>query len=106
MRVARTGSSGRQTFLGRGTNMGENGIQAMVATELNLFEHVEIEVTIPYSSQMLRLEAEVRNRDGYNYGLQFLPAGPAERDEIKRSCRVLALMCDLTQPGNRRESEP
>lgn len=75
--------------------MGQGGIQALVATDLAIHEHVTIEVTLPYNSQMLRLSAEVRNRSGYNYGLQFLPMGFAEDSQIKRICGVLALMFDM-----------
>ena len=76
--------------------MGQGGIQALVATELRDHEHVMIEVTLPYNSQLLKLEGEVRNRFGYNYGLQFLPMGYTEEAQIRRVCGVLALMFDRT----------
>ncbi len=85
---------GSQVHLGRGTNMGRGGIEALLATELRLFERVQIDVTLPYNSQQITLEAEVRNRSGYKYGLQFLPMGASEEAQITRVCEVLALMFD------------
>jgi PilZ domain-containing protein len=96
VKVTRTTDRGPQVFLGRGTNMGQGGIQALVATELIDHEHVTVEVTLPYNSQMLKLEAVVCNRFGYNYGLQFLPMGHTEEGQIRRVCGVLGLMFEST----------
>ena len=96
VKVTRSTDHGPQVYLGRGTNMGQGGIQALVATELTNGEHVIVEVTLPYNSQLLKLEAIVCNRFGYNYGLQFLPMGPTEEAQIRRVCGVLGLMFEST----------
>ncbi len=88
-------SNGSKIYPCRATNMGLSGIQALVSIELQLQEHVVIEVTLPYDTQQLRLQAEVRNRSGHNYGLRFLPLDTAEEARIRRICGVLSLMFDF-----------
>lgn len=75
--------------------MSEGGIQALVAAEMEAGEEVEIAITMPYySSQPLTLPCVVRDRKGYNYGLEFLPANPGDHEVIAKACSVLALIYD------------
>lgn len=97
VKVVRADDPVKQAFHGRATDVGEGGIQAFIATDLPIHEHIGLEVTLPYSSQLLSLEAEVRTRNGYKYGLQFLHMRDTQRSQIRRVCDVLALMSDTSE---------
>jgi len=59
---------------GRGTELNDGGVAVYAATELEIGDRVDIELTKPDSEPPLRLSAVVRNRTGYLYGLQFQSA--------------------------------
>ncbi len=82
----------RTIVYGRGTDVSEGGMSAYIALELNLGSTVEMEVTLPYAQQPLKVKARVRNRDGLRYGLEFLSLAPPEREVILRTCKALALV--------------
>jgi c-di-GMP-binding flagellar brake protein YcgR len=82
----------RTTVYGRGTDVSEGGMSAYIALELNLNSSIEMEMTLPYAQQPLRVKARVRSRDGLRYGLEFLSLAPPEREVILRACKALALV--------------
>ena len=85
----------QQVHFGRGTNMSNGGLQALIASELDLAEEVEIEITMPYySSQPLKLPCIVRDREGYKYGLEFQTARQEDREIVAKACAVLSLIHD------------
>lgn len=92
VKVTRGAESTSRSYLGRGTNIGEGGLEALIATELNVSERIQVEITVPYSSQPIKIAAVVTSRNGYRYGLQFLPLNHSEQQAINRACEVLALM--------------
>ena len=74
---------------GRGTEVSECGMCVMVGMELNLGVEVEIEFTLPFSGEPIRVAGAVRNRDGYRYGCEFIPDGTGERKDVERLRGVL-----------------
>jgi hypothetical protein len=74
---------------GRGTELGEFGMCVLVGMELKVGGEVEIEFTLPYSSEPIRVSAAVRNRKGYRYGCEFNPDGPAEQKNVERLRQAL-----------------
>jgi hypothetical protein len=74
---------------GRGTELGEFGMCVMVGMELKLGGEVEIEFTLPYSGEPIRVSGAVRNRKGYRYGCEFIPDGQGERKDVARLRQVL-----------------
>ncbi len=51
-------------------------------TELEVGEKVEVEFTPPYADTPIKLKAEIRNRNEYYYGLEFMATNAAEQREI------------------------
>lgn len=87
--------NGDQQISGRGTNISAGGLQVLVAAKFELAEQLEVEISLPYySSQVLRLPCVVRNNNGYNHGVEFLPSKPEHRDVIDRVCSILSLIHD------------
>ena len=74
---------------GRGTELNEGGMCVCAGVELNNGDQVELEFTTPYSAEPLRVWANVRNRYGYYYGLEFLTENAGERDQVERFRDVL-----------------
>jgi hypothetical protein len=74
---------------GRGTELGEFGMCVMVGMELKLGGEVEIEFTLPYSGEPIRVSGAVRNRKGYRYGCEFIPDGQGARKDVARLRQVL-----------------
>lgn len=56
---------------GRGTELNEGGMAVMVGAELKTGDLVAVEFTPPYDGQPVRVQAQVRNRNGYTYGVEF-----------------------------------
>jgi hypothetical protein len=61
----------------------------MAGVELGVGEEVEIEFTLPYSGEPIRVSGAVRNRIGYRYGCEFIPDGQAEQNDVARLREVL-----------------
>ena len=74
---------------GRGMEMSEGGMCLLLGVELGLGEEIEVEFTPPYSGKPIRVRSEVRNRNGYSYGVQFVPEGKEERIEVTRLRQIL-----------------
>jgi hypothetical protein len=74
---------------GRGTELGEFGICVLVGMELKVGGEVEIEFTLPYTGEPIRVSGAVRNRNGYRYGCEFIPDGQGARKDVARLRQVL-----------------
>jgi hypothetical protein len=73
----------------RGRDMSEGGMAVFAGAELRIGDIVEIEFTPAYSGQPLRVRAEVRNRRGYSYGLEFLNDTSTELSHAARLRELL-----------------
>jgi hypothetical protein len=60
--------------------------------ELGIDTKIEIEVTLPHCSQQVKLEAVVRNRRSFAYGVDFINITAAQQRRIEFTCRSLALL--------------
>jgi hypothetical protein len=67
---------------GRGNELNEGGLSVFAGTELRVGDHAFIEFTPPYSGKPVRVAAVVRNRSGYNYGVEFLPGDLQQQQRI------------------------
>ena len=74
---------------GRATEISEYGMCVMAGVELKFGEEVEIEFTLPYSGEPIRVPGAVRNRNGYRYGCEFTLDGQGERKDVSRLRQAL-----------------
>jgi hypothetical protein len=74
---------------GRGTEISESGMCVMSGLELRVGEEVEIEFTLPYSGEPIRVSAAVRNRNGYHYGCKFNADSQREQQDVMRLRQIL-----------------
>lgn len=61
---------------GRCTVVGKGGIGAELKAELEIGQVVLLEISMPTAPAPRRLKAQIRNREGFNYGFQFLESDP------------------------------
>ena len=76
---------------GRTKDISEGGLAATVAGELPADTPVELEFHLPGNSSPLKITAEVRYRQGFQYGFRFLEATREQRDLIREATVRLPL---------------
>lgn len=77
---------------GRGMELNEGGMALFAGVELRVGQRVEIEFTPPYSGQPLRVRGVIRNRNGYNYGSEFLLLDREDKIQSEQIRHVLQAM--------------
>jgi PilZ domain len=77
---------------GRGTELNGGGLSAFAGVELSVDEVVEVEFTPPYSGEPIRVTCTIRNRQDYNYGLEF---HMESEDEIERVSMIRAIFMGM-----------
>lgn len=83
--------NGKTAVQGRAHDLGEGGLSIYVVAELNEGQQVQLEFTPPFSRRSVDVQAIVRDRNGYRYGLQFRNLTRDATENISRSCRALFL---------------
>jgi len=70
---------------GRGRELNEGGMGVFAGgLELRAGDQIEVEFTPPYSGDPIRVWGSVRNRSGYNYGLEFIAENIIEKENVAR----------------------
>jgi c-di-GMP-binding flagellar brake protein YcgR len=82
----------QESVHGRGSDLSEGGLAVYAPIEVNEGVHVRVEFALPYSRRVLWVEAVVRNKQGYRYGLEFLTLSSFQREEIKKLCQTANVM--------------
>ena len=82
---------GRTTLHGRTKNLGEGGMGATVAGDIPLGEFVELQFQVPDSSEPMVIRAEVRHRQGFQYGFKFIHATEEQLAIIRDAVRGLPI---------------
>jgi hypothetical protein len=60
-----------RTVYGRALDLCQQGVGLLAACDLAVGQRIEIDFTIPQVGQRFKFPAEIRNRNGYRYGLEF-----------------------------------
>ena len=69
---------------GRGSELNIGGMAIFAGTELSIGAQVLVEFTPPYSGQPVRVRCFVRNRAGYNYGVEFITESDDDYESVDR----------------------
>jgi hypothetical protein len=80
---------GNEVLHGRTKDLGEGGVGATIPGSIEIGEIVAVEFQLPLHPEPLRMKAEVRYRQGFQYGFRFLHATEQERALIRRATRDL-----------------
>jgi len=77
---------------GRGMELNEGGMALFAGVELKVGQRVEIEFTPPYEGEPLRVRGVIRDRNGYNYGSEFLLLNGEDKQQVEQIRQVLQAM--------------
>ena len=77
---------------GRGTELNGGGLSVFAGVELAIDDVVEVEFTPPYSGEPIRVVCNIRNRQDYNYGLEFRMDA---EEEIERVSMIRAIFMGM-----------
>jgi len=80
---------GAEILHGRSKDLGEGGVGATIPGDIPIGEVVELEFQLPGSHEPLTFKAEVRYRQGFQYGFRFLHPTERQRELIRRATRNL-----------------
>lgn len=80
---------GRELLHGRTKDVGEGGLGAVIPGNISIGEVVELEIQLPLTEEALTFQAEVRYRQGFQYGFRFLHPTEQQRELIRRATRDL-----------------
>jgi PilZ domain len=80
---------GKEVLHGRTKDLGEGGLGAVIPGNIATGETVEVEFQLPLSRDPMTLQAEVRYRQGFQYGFRFLHPTEQQRELIRRATREL-----------------
>jgi PilZ domain len=80
---------GSQVLHGRTKDLGEGGVGATIPGSIEIGHIVELEFQLPLQSEPIRMKAEVRYRQGFQYGFRFLHATDQQKAWIRRATRDL-----------------
>ncbi len=78
-------------FHGRTKDISEGGLGATIAGELNGKPIVELEFHLPGKPTPLRLKAEIRYHQGFQYGFRFIDVDDQQRKMIREATIHLPL---------------
>ena len=76
---------------GRTRNLGEGGLGATVAGDMPLGEIVKLEFSLPEVPDPIHMHAEVRYRQGFQFGFKFINPTPEQVAMIRKATRSLPL---------------
>ena len=84
---------GPQKFtFAQGSDISEGGLAAYIPLDLNPGESVEVEFIFPYSKTSVRVVADVRNKNGFRYGMEYSKIDPSDREVLLRALKNLELV--------------
>jgi hypothetical protein len=80
---------GERLLHGRTKDISENGLGATVAGELSIGAVVELEFYLTGSLTPVKIKAEVKYRQGFQYGFHFSNITELEKSGIRQAARSL-----------------
>ena len=81
----------KETLIGRTKDIAEGGLGATIPGNINVGETVELELQLPDAKEPLKLNAEIRYRQGFQYGLKYVQITEQQKEMIRRATRDLRL---------------
>lgn len=67
---------------GRGDELNEGGMAVFAGVEVPVGGQMAVEFTPPYSGNPIRVRCVVRDRRGYNFGVEFLLENDSDHDRV------------------------
>jgi len=80
---------GKEALYGRTKDLGEGGLGATLPGNIEIGQIAEVEFQLPLHAEPLKLQAEVRYRQGFQYGFRFTHITEEQKALIRRATRDL-----------------
>jgi hypothetical protein len=77
---------------GQASDISRGGMRLFLPRELEPGTSLSLEFSIPYQAVKFNLYGIVRNRAGFNHGIEFINATPHQEEMIERTCKVFELL--------------
>jgi hypothetical protein len=81
----------KETLMGRTKDLAEGGLGATIPNDIKIGEIVELELQLPENQEPLKVKAEVRYRQGFQYGFKYIYITEQQKEMIRRTTRDLPL---------------
>ncbi len=78
-------------MIGRTKDIAEGGLGATIPSNIDIGEIVELELQLPDTTELLKIKAEVRYCQGFQYGFKYLHITEQQKEMIRRTTRDLRL---------------
>jgi len=82
----------RLNLRGEASDISRGGMRLFLTRELEAGTSLVLEFLIPYNTTEFVVRGVVRNRVGFNHGLEFLNPSPLQEQMIERTCKVFKLL--------------
>lgn len=82
----------RANLSGQASDVSQGGLCLFATREIAVGTYIVLEFLLPYSSTTVVLKGIIRNRTGFNYGVEFINPTPLQREIIERACKVFGLL--------------
>ncbi|HVZ18067.1 MAG TPA: PilZ domain-containing protein [Terriglobales bacterium] len=93
VKVVRKHFGSTTVHFGRASNISAGGIMLVVPVDLEGGEIIDLEFSIPHSSEIIQVRAVVRHRFGqYSYGIEFREMAEQTRQSVIRMCETLSVL--------------
>ncbi len=79
---------------GRGSELNHGGMTVFAGIELAINDQIRVIFTPPNGGEPMTLQCVVRDRNGYTYGVEFIP-DENQCEQVSRMQRILDAMEDL-----------
>ncbi len=92
LRVSYENAGYPASAFGRANNLSHGGLGAYIPCRIPIGTTVALELTFPYSSNEVKLNAIIRSCEGFRYGLEFTQVPLTTQDMILKSCHMPVLL--------------
>jgi len=75
----------RANYRGEASDISRGGMRLFVPRELDSGTSVTLEFVIPYQALKFNICGVIRNRSGFNHGVEFINATPDQQQMIERT---------------------
>jgi len=90
LKISTTVGGTRKLIPGYARNISDSGLAAFIPAQLPLGHPVEIEFSLPRSSQNVMARAIVRAVNKFHYGLEFIALEEAAREQLRNIAQSYA----------------
>jgi hypothetical protein len=74
----------KEILIGRTKDIAEGGLGATIPNNIDIGEIVELELQLPEAKEPLKVKAEVRYRQGFQYGFKYVHITEQQKEMIRR----------------------